>query len=127
MLYVSQVPLKDGRIVNPGTLGQDLTIEQGQQAAKQAALNILAVVNDACRGTIDCIDHVIRIDGFVASTSEFEHHSKVLNGASDFLVSVLSENGEHVRAAVGSVSLPAHAAVELSAVIKLKRDWHQRA
>ncbi|MFD1767270.1 RidA family protein [Sphingorhabdus buctiana] len=102
-----------------GCLGDGLPIDQGVEAARLCAIAVLAVLKEAVGGDFGRLAGCIQISGFVRSTSSFEEHSTVINGASDLLVSVLGEKGRHARAAIGVVSLPFGAAVEVSAQFQL--------
>jgi enamine deaminase RidA (YjgF/YER057c/UK114 family) len=107
----------DGTIVS-GTLGSDVTLENGQAAARLCALNILAQAK-AALGDLDRIAQVVRLTGFVAATAAFTDHPKVVNGASDLMVEVLGDKGKHTRAAVGVASLPMGSAVEVDAILAI--------
>jgi enamine deaminase RidA (YjgF/YER057c/UK114 family) len=118
-LYISgQLPVKDGVMIK-GHLGKDVSIEQGQEAAKLCAINILAQVNAALGGNLDRIVRCNKLGGFVASTPDFYDHPKVVNGASDFMVAALGDAGKHARAAVGVAALPFGVAVEVEAVFEV--------
>lgn len=115
LVFVSgQLPLKDGVIMHPGIVGTDVTLEQAQEAARQCALSILAQVQDFK------IVRVVKCTGFVASSPDFTDQHKVMNGASDLIVSVLGEAGRHARAAVGMASLPLNASVEVEAILEVE-------
>lgn len=107
----------DGTIVT-GLLGRDVTVEDGQAAARLCALNILAQAK-AALGDLDRVAQVMRLTGFVAATADFADHPKVINGASDLMVEVLGDKGRHTRAAVGVASLPMASAVEIDAIIAI--------
>ena len=107
----------DGTLV-AGTLGDDITVEAGQAAARLCALSILAQAK-AALGDLDRIAQVVRLTGFVASTGGFTDHPKVVNGASDLMVEVLGDAGKHTRAAVGVASLPLGSAVEVDAILAI--------
>ena len=117
VLYISgQISrYADGRVLG-GQLGVNLTVEQGQEAARLSALNILSAAA-AALGGLDRIGQVARLNGFVAAAPDFTDHPKVMNGASDLIAEVLGEPGRHTRVAVGVASLPAGAATEIDAVI----------
>ena len=100
-----------------GKLGDNVTLAQGQEAARLCALNILAQANAALEGDLERIRQILRITGFVASAPGFSEQHLVVNGASDLLVDILGERGRHARAAVGMASLPLDAAVEIDAMI----------
>lgn len=121
MLYISGQVSRgaDGSIIT-GQLGISLTVEQGQAAARQSALSILAAA-EAAIGSLDRIQRVLRLNGFVNAAVGFADHPKVMNGASDLIADVLGEAGRHTRVAVGVPSLPANAAVEIDAVFLIAK------
>ncbi len=100
-----------------GKLGDNVTLAEGQEAARLCAVNILAQAKAALDGDLEGIGQIVRITGFVASAPGFTDQHLVINGASDLLVDVLGERGRHSRAAVGMASLPLDAAVEIDAII----------
>ena len=117
MVIISgQLPFKDGQVVFKGKVGQDLSLEDAQTAAYQCGINILMHLKSACGGDLTRIKQCLRLGGFVNSIPDFTDHSKVINGASDLMVSVFGDAGRHVRAAVGVSSLPLGAAVEVEAM-----------
>lgn len=101
-----------------GLLGDDLTVEDGQRAARDAALALLGSLEKGL-GTLDRIASVSRLFGMVRALPTFAEHPAVINGASELLVDVLGERGVHSRSAVGMSSLPFGAAVEIEAVVRL--------
>lgn len=120
MLYVSgQISRAPGGMVIAGRLGADMTVSEGQKAAEACALAILAQAK-AVLGSLERIVQVVRLTGYVASAPDFSEQPQVVNGASDLFVAVLGQKGRHTRAAVGVAALPAGAAVEIDAVIKVK-------
>ena len=114
-----QVPFVDGKAQFVGKLGKDFTVEQGQQAARLCAINILAQVRAACGGDLGRVVRCVRVGGFVNCTPEFIDQPKVVNGASDLLVAVLGDAGKHARFAVGAPSLPLGVAVEVGATFEI--------
>jgi len=120
LVFVSgQLPLADGKVTVTGRLGAEVGLEDGQAAARQCAINLLAQARAAAGGDLDRIRQVVRLGGFVASTPDFTDQPKVVNSASDLMVAVLGEAGRHSRAAVGVASLPLNAAVEIEAIFEL--------
>lgn len=119
-LFISGQIAKDGtgRILT-GILGEGVSIEEGQEAARHSALNLLAQAKVAL-GDLDRVAQVLRLTGFVASTPSFTDQPKVINGASDLLVSVLGDAGRHTRSAVCVASLPLNACVEIDAIFKIR-------
>ena len=120
MVYVSgQLPASDGEMV-VGTLGDDVTIEQGQAAARACAVNLLSQVKAACAGDLDRLVRVVKLSAFVNSTSDFGDQPQVVNGCSDFMAEALGDAGRHARSAVSSPSLPFGVAVEIDGVFQIK-------
>lgn len=110
------IPLaSDGTLVL-GRLGEDLTVEQGREAARYAALSVLATVQQEL-GSLERVDRFLRVFGVVNATPSFTDHTTVIDAASDVFVQVFGERGEHARLAVGVSSLPANLAVEVEATI----------
>jgi len=121
MVIISgQLPVKDGQIVFKGKVGMDISLEDGQAAARLCALNILAQLKVACNGALDSIERCVRLGGFVNCGPNYTEQPKVINGASDLMVDVFGESGRHARAAVGVNSLPLGAAVEVEATFLIK-------
>ena len=119
-LYISgQLPGSGAELVK-GTLGKDLDVRQGQTAAKLCAISIIAQAKAALDGDLGRVARCLRLGGFVASTPEFTDHPKVMNGASDLIVTVFGDAGRHARAAVGVSALPLGAAVEVDAIFEIK-------
>jgi enamine deaminase RidA (YjgF/YER057c/UK114 family) len=119
-LFISgQVPKKDGKDHFIGKLGQELNIEEGQQAARLCAINILAQAKLALNGDLDRIVRCVRLGGFVNATADFGDHPQVINGASDLIVEVFGDAGKHARAAIGVNSLPRGVAVEVDAIFEI--------
>jgi len=120
MVYVAgQGPFWDGRFVITGRLGKDLSLEQGREAAKIAAINILGHLKDACEGDLDRVRGCIMVQGFVRCTDEFDDTPLVINGASDLFVDVFGEAGRHARYAVGSNALPRSIPVEVGGIFEI--------
>ncbi|MBX7536397.1 MULTISPECIES: RidA family protein [Qipengyuania] len=116
--YVSgQLPFVDGTLVT-GKLGQDVTLERGQQAARACGLMILAQLKAA--GLLERVEKVVKLGGFVSSVPGFTDQPKVVNGTSDLMFEVFGDAGRHARSAVGVPVLPLDAAVEVDAIIALK-------
>lgn len=121
LVFVSgQIPLVDGKIAYTGKLGDDVTLETGQEAAKVCAINILAQVKAACDGDLERIEQCVRLGGFVASTPDFHDQPEVINGASEFIGEVLGDRGAHARAAVGVAVLPRNVAVEVEGLFAIR-------
>lgn len=120
-VYVSgQVPVWSGEVKYVGKLAADLSIEDGYQAARICALNVLAQLRVACDGDLDKVSRVIKLGGFVNCAPNFNDAPKCVNGASDLMVKVFGDTiGPHARFAVGVSSLPAGVAVEVDGVFEI--------
>ena len=110
--------LADGELVAKGKLGGQVTIEQGQAAARACAINVLAQVKSAL-GDLDKVARVVRLGGFINSAPDFLDGPKVMNGASDLMVAVFGERGRHARTTVGVAVLPGDAAVEVEGTFEV--------
>jgi enamine deaminase RidA (YjgF/YER057c/UK114 family) len=113
-----QVPMVDGAVLHPGRLGEGVSVEQGAEATRRAALQALAALRGAF-GTFDPIEAIAQVTVFVAATPDFTQHPQVANGASDLFADVLGDAGQHARAAVGVASLPLGASVEVAMTVAL--------
>jgi len=102
-----------------GKLGRDFGVEEGQQAARLCALNLIAHLRTALDGDLDRVARCVRIAGFVNSTPDFLSQSQVVNGASDLFVQVFGEAGRHTRMAVGVAALPYDVAVEVEGLFEI--------
>ena len=119
VVYISGQISRTGATLLTGKLGLDLDVAQGAEAAKACAIAILSQVRTACGGDWSRFRRMVKLVGFVNSTADFTEQPKVINGASDFLVSVLGEAGRHARSAVSAASLPLGVAVEIEAVFEI--------
>jgi enamine deaminase RidA (YjgF/YER057c/UK114 family) len=119
VIVSGQVSVRDGKPEFVGKLGREISIPEGQQAARLCALNILSHLKNACGGDLDRVKQVLRLGGFVNCTADFTSMPQVVNGASDLMVEVFGDKGRHARAAVGVSSLPLGVAVEVEAMFEL--------
>ncbi len=120
VFIAGQIPFLNGEKMHQGRLGENFTIEQGQEAAKACALNILSQVKAAIDGDWAKLVRCVRLGGFVNGTPDFDQHPAVINGASDLIVAALGDIGRHSRAAVGVANLPFGVAVEIDAIFEIK-------
>jgi enamine deaminase RidA (YjgF/YER057c/UK114 family) len=120
LLFVSgQICLDaSGKLVAKGKLGDGVSVEDGQKAARACAINVLAQVK-AALGDLDQVKQVARLGGFINSSPSFLDGPKVMNGASDLMVAVLGDKGRHARTTVGVAVLPADAAVEVEGIFEV--------
>jgi enamine deaminase RidA (YjgF/YER057c/UK114 family) len=112
-----QLPFVDGALVT-GRLGEDVSLGQGQQAARACGLMILAQLQAA--GLLERVSQVVKLGAFISSTADFTDQPKVANGASELMAQVFGEAGKHARSAVGVPVLPLGAAVEVDAIVALR-------
>jgi len=102
-----------------GKLGDAIEVEEGQAAARLCALNLLAQVRVACGGDLDRVRRVVKLNGFVNVTPDFDPIPMVMNGCSDVMVQVFGDLGRHARSAVGVANLPLNFAVEVDGVFQI--------
>ncbi|MBN1301710.1 MAG: RidA family protein [Melioribacteraceae bacterium] len=120
MVYTAgQLPVVDGKLMYSGKAGQDLSLENAQEAAKICALNCLSVIKSQI-GDLENIVRIVKLTVFVNSSAGFSDQPKVANGASEFLVQVFGDAGKHARSAVGVNELPLNAAVEIEMIVETK-------
>ena len=123
LVFVSgQVPIEGGEFKFQGKVGAELSVEDGQAAARICAVNIIAQLKAACGGDLDRVTRCLKLGGFVNSAPGFGDQPKVVNGASDLMVEVFGDNGRHARFAVSAASLPFGVAVEVDAVAEIAWD-----
>jgi enamine deaminase RidA (YjgF/YER057c/UK114 family) len=120
LFMAGQVCRSEGKMVYVGKVGRDVSVEDGQKAARLCALNLLAQLKAACNGDLDRVARCVRLGGFVNCGPDFLEQPKVVNGASDLMVEVFGDAGKHARTAVGVAALPMDSAVEVEAVFQLR-------
>ena len=119
-LFISgQISIDDKGTLIKGKLGKDLNTEDGYQAAKRCGLSIIAQAKKACDGDLSRIKSCVKLTGFVNSTEDFTDQPKVINGASELIVSIFGDAGMHTRAAVSTNSLPLGVSVEVDAIFEI--------
>jgi len=120
LVYISgQVSFDQNGNLIKGKVGSELSLEQGQEAAKACAINIISQLKSACDGDLEKVKSCIKINGYVNSTDNFLDQPKVINAASELIVNVFGEKGKHARAAVSVNSLPLGAAVEIESIFEI--------
>ena len=115
-----QGPSVEGKLTHTGKVGAEKTLKEGYEAAKICALNCLAAVKDLV-GSLDEIEEIVQIRGFVNSAPDFGKQPEVINGASELLEKIFGEKGKHARCALGTSNLPRNITVELEMVVKVKK------
>jgi enamine deaminase RidA (YjgF/YER057c/UK114 family) len=121
-VYASgQTPILDGKLMFKGKLGRDVSIEEGYEAARLAALRVISELK-ATVGDLDRVGRIVKVTGYVNSADNFGDQPKVVNGASELIRDIFGKKGEHARVAFGVAALPDDAAVEIDLIAYVKRQ-----
>ena len=120
LLFISgQISInEEGKLIK-GKIGEDLSTEDGYEAAKRCGLSIVAQAKAACNDDLSKIKSCVKLTGYVNSTENFIDQPKVINGASDLIAAIFGDAGMHTRAAVSTNSLPLGVSVEVDAIFEL--------
>ncbi|QTN33548.1 RidA family protein [Akkermansiaceae bacterium] len=119
MLYLAGViASREGEITHEGQVGDTQTVESGYEAARVCALNALAVIKQAA-GSLDAVEQIVSLSGYVNAIAGFPSSPLVINGASDLFLTVLGDAGMHARAAVAVAGLPKNSTVEIQLIVEL--------
>ena len=118
IVYVGGHGPVDGDVIMRGKVGGDLTLEQGQEAARMCALSMLATL-DAELGSLDVVDSIMKVYGMVNVAPGFNRTPAVIDGCSNLLTDVFGEAGRHTRTAIGVAELPFDIAVETEMIVRL--------
>ncbi len=113
-----QLPFVEGRLVR-GRLGEDVSLEEGYAAARACGLMLIAQLK-AALGSLDRVERIVKLGGYVNSAADFTDQPKVVNGASELMVALFGDAGKHARSAVGVPTLPLGAAVEVDAIVAVR-------
>jgi len=120
MVFISgQITKLGDELMYVGTVGDDLSVDDGYQAARICAINLIAQAREACGGDLDRVKRVVKLGGFVNCTPDFTQQPQVINGASDLIGEVFGDAGKHARFAVGAPSLPLGIAVEVDGIFEI--------
>ena len=120
LIYISgQISIDENGNLIKGKIGKELNTEEGYEASKRCALNIISQLKKACDNDLSKVKNCIKITGFVNSTDDFTDQPKVINGASDLISKIFETRGAHARAAVSVNSLPLGVSVEVEAIFEL--------
>ncbi len=120
LVFINQVALKEGKVLHPGVIGQDLTTEQAKEATRQTMLNVLAVLKSATNNDLSRVKQVVQLTGYLNTPIGYTRHAELMNVASDLAVAVFGEKGKHARAALGASSIPVNSPVEIQAVFEVE-------
>ena len=120
-LYISgMIPQWEGDVRYVGKVGVDFSIEEGREAARLSALNVLAQARNALDGDLDRIIQIAKVSGFVNCVPEVTEVAAVVNGASELFLEIFGERGAHARIAVGATTMPIGVAVEIEAIMEIE-------
>jgi len=119
LVFLSGIlPVKQGKLIRQGRVGEDISIDEAREDAKTVTINALSVLK-ATIGSLEKVKRCVKVTGYVASAPDFTEQSKVLNAASDLLYEIFGEAGRHVRAAVGVNVLPLNSPVEIEFIFEV--------
>jgi len=114
-----QGPIKGGKFMYVGRVGKEVSLEEGYKAAAICAINCLAAIKSLI-GSLDKIEEIVNLRGFVNSSLDFYRQPEVINGASELIVKIFGEKGKHTRCALGTSVLPGNIPVELEMIVSIK-------
>jgi len=120
LVYTSgQVCMRNGVLAYKGKVGKEVTIEEGSEAARIAIINALAILKEHL-GSLDRVKRIVKLLGLVACVPEFDKQPSVINGASDLLLAIFKEKGQHARSAIGVSALPNNSPVEIEMIVEVE-------
>ncbi|MEN5055773.1 Atu1372/SO_1960 family protein [Sphingobacterium kitahiroshimense] len=119
LIFINQVALKDGKILNPGKLGKELNEQQVKEATRTTMLNVIAVLNEAVGGNLEQVKRCVQLTGIFNTPEGYTKHADLMNVASDLTVEIFGEKGKHARATFGASSIPVNSAVEIQAIFEI--------
>lgn len=119
LVFLSGIlPLREGKLIRYGRVGEEITVKDAREDAKVAVINALAVLRSYI-GSLNTVQRCIKITGYIASSPDFTDQPKVLNAASDLLYAIFGETGKHARSAVGVSVLPLNASIEIECIFEV--------
>ncbi|WP_310402153.1 Atu1372/SO_1960 family protein [Chryseobacterium vietnamense] len=120
LVFINQVALKDGKILNPGKLGVEVNEQQVKEATKVTMLNVISVLNEAVGGDLNRVKQCVQLTGIFNTKDDYTKHADLMNVASDLAVEVFGDKGKHARATLGASSIPVGSSVEIQAVFEVE-------
>lgn len=120
LVFINQVSLKDGKVLNPGKVGVNVTEEQAKEATKQTMLNIIAILKEAVGGDLNKVKKCVQLIGVFNTTDNYTQHALLMNAASDLTVEIFGEKGKHTRNTQGAYSLPVGSSVSIQAIFEVE-------
>ncbi|MFN3395316.1 MAG: RidA family protein [Thermodesulfovibrionales bacterium] len=119
LLFLSGIlPLREGKLLKTGRVGESLTIEEVKEEAKQVVINALSIVK-ASIGNLDLLSRCLKLNGYIASPPDFIEHPTVLNAASELLYNIFGDTGKHARVAIGVNTLPLNSPIEIDFIFEV--------
>jgi len=115
-----QIPMRDGKLVFEGKVGDTVSEDEARAAAQLCAINLIAQMKAACGGDLERVARVVKLGGFVNCVDGFGGQPQIINAASDLMVDVFGDAGRHSRSAVGVNALPLNVPVEIDALVEIK-------
>jgi len=119
LVFINQVAITEGKILNPGKVGVDITEQQAKDSTKLTILNVLAVLKVAVEGDFGKVKRCVQLTGYFNTQEGYSKHPDLMNVASDLVVSFLGDHGKHARATIGASSLPLNSPVEIQAIFEV--------
>jgi len=121
LVFISgQLPFIDGKLTIKGKVGDNVSLDDAIKMSEACAKALLSQLKAACNGNLDKVNKVVKLGGFVASAPNFTDQPKVINGASDLIVSIFGDKGKHSRFAVGVAALPLNVPVEIDGIFEIE-------
>ncbi|MET3027634.1 Atu1372/SO_1960 family protein [Flavobacterium sp. UW10123] len=120
LIFINQVALKDGKILNPGKLGVNLDEQQVKDATQATMLNVISVLNEALDGDLNRVKRCVQLTGIFNTKDDYTKHADLMNVASNLAVEIFGEKGKHARATFGASSIPVNSSVEIQAVFEVE-------
>ena len=121
LVFISgQLPFIDGKLTIKGKVGDNVSLDDAVKMSEACAKALLSQLKAACNGNLDKVNKVVKLGGFVASAPNFTDQPKVINGASDLIVSIFGDKGKHSRFAVGVAALPLNVPVEIDGIFEIE-------
>ena len=121
LVYISgQLPVLKGELKFKGKIGKEISISEGQSAARICALNLVAHLHAACKNDLDRLSRVVKLGGLINSSPTFVDLAKIMDGASNQMYEIFGNYGKHTRSTIGCISLPLGAPIEIDGVFELE-------
>ncbi|WP_185286025.1 Atu1372/SO_1960 family protein [Chryseobacterium indologenes] len=120
LIFINQVALKDGKIVNPGKLGVDVNEQQVKDATEVTMLNVISVLNEALGGDLSRVKQCVQLTGIFNTKDDYTKHADLMNVASDLTVDIFGDKGKHARGTLGASSIPVNSSVEIQAIFEVE-------